>query len=342
MILIYAPQNQKIWLPSHWLFDTLPLIVIKVKLVMYINKLDQDSTQALEKLVAKCDFLRLTTSTEHYPDSLGSGLPLLIIETPLCSAVISLQGAHLLEFKTTEGDPLLWLSPNCNFTPGHALRGGIPVCLPWFGRNPHVSKELKHGYARNNFWQLGNAYLLPNGSAELEFLLLSDANELFPYDFSAEVRMTLGISAKIELTVNNTDTEDMECSWVLHNYHRVESLQNVQVQGLNPRTYLDNLENHKEKYQLEPVTFLTPVDRVFPNIENSVKIIGSPSIEIIHHNCPSVVTWNPGANAASQMADIGAGQEEFFICVERGAVLAEKWHLPAGTSKSAWIEFKQI
>jgi len=308
---------------------------------MHINKLDQDSTQALEKLVATCNFLRLTTSSDYYPGSLGAGLPLLIVETTLCSAVISLQGAHLLEFKTTDGDPLLWLSPNCNFTPGHALRGGVPVCLPWFGRNPNTSKELKHGYARNNFWQLGDAHLLPNGSAELEFLLQSDANELFPYDFSAELRMTLGHSVKIELTINNTDTEDMECSWVLHNYHRVESLENVRVEGLNPRTYLDNLDNHQEKFQADPVTYSSTVDRVFPNVEHSVKIVGSPSIEISHYNCPSVVTWNPGAEAASKMPDIGEGQEAFFICVERGSVLAEKWLLPAGTSKSAWMEFKQ-
>jgi len=309
---------------------------------MHINKLDQNSTQALEKLVAQRDFLRLTSSTDYYPNSLGSGLPLLVVETALCSAVISLQGAHLLEFKTTEGDPLLWLSPNCNFTPGNALRGGVPVCLPWFGRNPNVSKELKHGYARNNFWQLGDAHLLPNGSAELEFLLLSDANELFPYDFSAELRMTLGASAKIELTINNTDIEDMDCSWALHNYYRVESIENVRVEGLSPRPYLDNLEDLHEKYQTEAVTYLTAVDRVFPNVENNIHIIGSPNIVINHHNCPSVVTWNPGADMARQMTDIGAGQEEFFICVERGAVLAEKWHLPAGTSNSAWVEFKQI
>ncbi|HCS65509.1 MAG TPA: D-hexose-6-phosphate mutarotase [Cellvibrio sp.] len=309
---------------------------------MHINTPDAESKLHLEQLVAKSGFLRLTTSKEQYPSAPGTGLPLLVVETELCSAVISLQGAHLLEFKTTSGDPLLWLSPNCDFSAGTALRGGVPLCLPWFGVNQIDPTKPKHGFARNNFWELGEAHLLSDGSVELEFLFLSDANELFPFDFSAELRMTLGNNAKLELTINNTDTEDFDCSWAMHNYHRISSLKDVRVLGLAERKYLDNLEGHAEKHQSGDVDFPGPVDRVYHSIENTVSISGSPSIEITHSNCPSVVVWNPGSEAAAKIADIGEGQEQFYICVERGAVLSEKWHLPAGTSKSAWMEFKQI
>lgn len=310
---------------------------------MHINTPDAASTQRLEQLVAKSSrFLRLTSSNSHYPDAIGTGLPLLVVETELCSAVISLQGAHLLEFKATESDPLLWLSPNCDFTPGAALRGGVPLCLPWFGVNQADPTKQKHGFARNMYWELGEAHLLGDGSVELEFLFLSDANELFPYDFSAELRMTLGKSAKLELTINNTDTDDFDCSWAMHNYHRISSLSEVRVLGLAERNYLDNLEGYAEKHQAGDVGFTGPVDRVYPGIDNSVRISGSPTIEITHNNCPSAVIWNPGQEAASKIADIGEGQEQFYICVERGAILGEKWHLAAGTSKSAWMEFKQV
>nr|WP_324258895.1 D-hexose-6-phosphate mutarotase [Cellvibrio fontiphilus] len=309
---------------------------------MHINTPDTASTQRLEQLVAKTDFLRLTSSSEHYPNAMGIGLPLLVVETALCSAVVSLQGAHLLEFKTTNGDPLLWLSPNCDFTPGVALRGGVPLCLPWFGVNQAYPDKPKHGFARNNFWELGDAHLLSDGNVELEFLFLSDANELFPYDFSAELRITLGNSAKLELTINNTDTEDFECSWAMHNYHRINALSEVKVTGLAERKYFDNFENYTEKFQSGDVTFPGPVDRVYPAVENPVIIEGSPRIEISHHNCPSVITWNPGTEAAGKITDIGAGNEQFYICVERGAVLKEKWYMTAGSSQSAWMEFKQI
>ena len=309
---------------------------------MHINTLDAQSTLHLEQLVAKSSFLRLTTSKELYPSAPGTGLPLLLVETELCSAVISLQGAHLLEFKTTEGDPLLWLSPNCDFTAGTALRGGVPLCLPWFGVNPTDASKPKHGFARNNFWELGEAHLLSDNSVALEFIFISDANDLFPFDFSAELRMVLGNSAKLELTINNTDTEDFDCSWAMHNYHRISSLSDVRVLGLAERNYLDNFESHAEKHQAGDVSFPGPVDRVYPAIDHAVSISGSPNIEITHHNCPSVVVWNPGREAAANITDIGEGQEQFYICVERGGVLGEKWHLPAGTSNSAWMEFKQL
>lgn len=309
---------------------------------MHINTPNAASTQQLQQLVAKSPFLKLTSSQEVYPNAPGSGLPLLTVETALCSAVISLQGAHLLEFKTTNGDPLLWVSPNCDFTPGTALRGGVPLCLPWFGVNQQDPGKPKHGFARNQFWVFSGARQQTDGSVELEFLFQSDANNLFAFDFSAEVRMTLGNSAKIELTINNTDTNDFDCSWAMHNYHRISSLTNVRVEGLAGRNYFDNLENYAEKNQSGNVNFPGPVDRVYPGIENPVVINGVPAIEITHHNCPSVVVWNPGTDAAAKIADIGAGNEQFYICAERGAVLGEKWHLPAGTRQSAWMEFKQV
>jgi glucose-6-phosphate 1-epimerase len=306
---------------------------------MHTNSLDLDSIHALEEIIANCDFIKLSTSKDVYPQAPGSGLPLLCINTDLCSATISLQGAHLLEFKTTMGSPLLWVSPACDFTPGTALRGGIPLCLPWFGT---IAGKPKHGFARNNFWQLADAHSLPDGNVELEFLFVSYANPLFPYDFSAELRMTLGNTAKLELTINNTDDEDFDCSWVMHNYFPVHNLGDVCVQGLTNCSYNDSLDNNTTKYQHDDLKFTGAVDRIYPGINNSLRIIGTPGIEINHSNCPSVVAWNPGSEAAATIADIGAGQEQFYICVERGAVLAEQWHLPAGKSMSAWMEIKQM
>jgi glucose-6-phosphate 1-epimerase len=309
---------------------------------MHIHSLDAASLQDLEQLINSHDFLCLSSSKTRFPEAQGSGLPLIEVKTELCDAVISLQGAQLLNFLPAGGKELLWLSPNCDFTPGEALRGGIPLCLPWFGVNQEDPSKQKHGFARNHFWQLASARQLADGTVELEFLFLSDANHLFAYDFSAELRMTLGQSAKLELTINNTDTEDFNCSWAMHNYHAIESLAPVKVKGLAERSYLNNLDNYASEVLAGDLQFNGPVDRVFPNINNSLQIIGNPSIEIEHGNCPSVITWNPGAAAAAETADIGIGQEQFYICVERGAVLSEQWKLAAGSSQSAWLEFKQI
>jgi glucose-6-phosphate 1-epimerase len=296
----------------------------------------------LQSLVTSCDFLELTSSDKAFPGSKGKGLPILRVNTAKCSAFIALQGAHLLSFCAHNASPLLWISPNCDFTSGVALRGGIPVCLPWFGPNVLDPKKPKHGFARNRDWRLSAATLLADGSAELIFSFANEANELFDFNFTAQLTMTLGASIKLDITVVNTDTRAFDCSWVLHSYHPVSSLQDVRVQGLANRTYLDNLENHTAKTQQDDVSFPFEVDRVYPGIENPIVIAGKPTIQITHHNCPSVVVWNPGSINAAKITDIGEGNEQGYICVERGAVLAEKWNLMVGENKSARVEITEI
>lgn len=299
-------------------------------------------TNNLAELLQRCSFLKLTTSSHALPDSKGTGLPLIALETSKCKALIALQGAHLLRFCATDGKPLLWLSPNCDFSPGVALRGGIPICLPWFGPNPLDAHKPKHGFARNRDWELSDAALLADGSAQLFFRFASTANELFDFNFNAMLVMTLGANIKLELSVSNSDKSTFDCSWALHSYHPISSLSDVRVQGLVNKTYLDNLENHAAKIQQGDVSFPAAVDRVFPAIENALTIVGSPQIVITHNNCPSVVVWNPGAATAASIADIGEGNEQDYICVERGAVLNEQWTLTAGETRAAWIEITEI
>lgn len=298
--------------------------------------------EELTTLIANCDFLELTTSHTAFPDRKGAGLPILQVKTRLCTAHIALQGAHLLSFQAENGKPLLWVSPNCDFTPGVALRGGIPVCLPWFGPHPLDTNKPKHGFARNREWKLSSATCSADENVQLVFSFESPANELFDFNFHAQLTMNLSNKIKLDLQVTNTDKQRFNCSWALHSYHPIKSLEEVRVLGLAGRTYLDNLEHHTPKIQNGDVHFPSEVDRVFPAIDNTVKISGSPEIQITHHNCPSVVVWNPGAANAAKIADIGAGNEKTYICVERGAVLSEQWDLAAGETRSAWIEIKEV
>ena len=170
------------------------------------------SAEKLNHLIKNCDFLELASSHSIFPGSKGAGLPILRVTTPAFTACIALQGAHLLSFTATMGSPLLWLSPNCDFTPGVALRGGIPVCLPWFGPHQLDPKKPKHGFARNRDWQLTDAHCEPDGQAQLVFSFVSPANELFDFNFSAQLTMTLGSSIKLDLTITNTDTRAFDCA----------------------------------------------------------------------------------------------------------------------------------
>ncbi len=296
------------------------------------------ATETLQQLIAPWPFVQLISSREHYPRAPGTGLPLLKVDTPLCNAVIALQGAQLLEFTPRNGEPLLWLSPRCRFEPGSALRGGVPICLPWFGINRRNPSAPKHGFARNRDWQLTRVDMLATGVCILILELESPAGADFDRHFHAELRLELGNSARLILNISNRDEHPMVCSWALHSYHPVSSLADARVPGLTGREYVDNLQGLTVARQTEELVFISEVDRVFPGVDDPLVIQGQPRIALRHHNCPSVITWNPGAVNAAAMADVGPGGEQAFICVERGAVLDEEWTLAPGETRGGWLE----
>ena len=116
-------------------------------------------------------------------------LPLLKIETPTADCLISLQGAHVLQYKAHGKQPLLWVSPFATFKPGNAIRGGIPVCAPWFGVNQRDNSKPKHGFLRNRLWSVASSSAT---SVVLEYASTEDDLKLFNYPFTARLEVVVG------------------------------------------------------------------------------------------------------------------------------------------------------
>ena len=77
------------------------------------------------------------------------GLKALRLRASGSEALVYLHGAHLASFRTSEHGELLWLSEKARYAPGKAIRGGVPICFPWFGA--HARAELPaHGFARTH------------------------------------------------------------------------------------------------------------------------------------------------------------------------------------------------
>lgn len=291
------------------------------------------TTPSLEQQLQNVPEVALSHSTVNYPDRTHQpGLPLLEIDNPHCRAVVALQGAQLLEFTPHGGDALLWLSPNAIFSPGKAIRGGIPVCLPWFGVNQHAPEQPKHGFARNRDWQLQHIATDPDGETRLGFGFEYNGTEpaLFPYPFSA--RLSLRLSQQLELTlmVANTGTDTLPLSWALHSYHPVADLAATRVTGLDGCRYLDNTRGLAPAVQTGEVRFSGEIDRAYERVGRTQVIEGNPRIVINGENCNSAIVWNPGAELAAGIGDIGAGNYAGFVCVERGAAFGDARHLHAG------------
>ena len=92
-------------------------------------------------------------------------IPILYLKHTVGTAKIALQGAQLISWqpKNTAKD-VLWLSEIEPFQSGVAIRGGVPICYPWFGS----VKQPAHGTARIRLWQLSH-YDISAQKVRLEF-----------------------------------------------------------------------------------------------------------------------------------------------------------------------------
>ncbi|UZE97396.1 D-hexose-6-phosphate mutarotase [Alkalimarinus alittae] len=264
-------------------------------------------------------------------------LALLNIESPMCNAVIAVQGAQLLEFAPKDATPWLWLSPKAVFQEGHPVRGGIPVCAPWFGVNHQDATKPKHGFVRTQDWQLINITESPSGVMKLVFQFLSAKEDfsLFPHKFSLELTLLLSDHIDISFSVKNSSPIEMPFSWALHSYFCVDDLNRVRVTGLENNTYLDATNALTPITQSGAVCFKTEVDRVYESVDTEQVIKGSPSLSIKGTNCPTAIVWNPGSELAEKMADITVNHYDEYICVERGAAFGNTWRVPPGQSATA-------
>lgn len=295
-------------------------------------------------LTTSCPGVSLSDSEALYNKP---GLPLLVIDNAWCQAVIAPQGAHLVEFNRKSADgspvmPLLWLSPGALFTGGKAIRGGIPVCFPWFGPHPQDPTAPQHGLARTRDWLLTRA-AETSDATELVFALQSseDTLRVYPHAFCAELRFKLGKTLTIELTVHNEGDSAMPVGWALHSYFPVTDTAQAIVPELVGREYLDKTDEYRRKQLVQNLDFSQLTDAVFVQSPDKISLLrpeGSLLISCV--NAPTTIVWNPNVGANS-IADLGSNTYKEFVCVERGVAFDDCWQLAAGESVSARMEIDQ-
>lgn len=291
-----------------------------------------------DKLPPHCGVTLIHSSTLH--DERHPGLPLLQIRNRHCDALVALQGAQVLSFTPRGGDDLLWLSPNAVFAAGQAIRGGIPVCLPWFGVNRENPDKPKHGFVRNRPWRLSAADTDDDGITRLtlSYSYQGDEPELFTHPFSATLTLLFGPRLTLMLTVHNHDHHPMPLSWAWHSYFPVADLDSVAVCGLDACDYLDNTQGLSRQHQHGAVRFHGEVDRVYESVQAAQQIAGNPAIQLLGRECDTAIVWNPGAENSAQMGDLGAEVYRDFICVERGMAFANAQSVAPGEAISATLE----
>ena len=307
---------------------------------MQMNNLANDSSHdEQQELLKACKFSYLSNSTVLYQKKHKQDL--LIINSPSCYAVISPQGAQLLEFRPHGEEDWLWLSPLASFAPGEAIRGGIPICLPWFGVNQENPDSPKHGIARNQTWQLTDIDEQTNKTTVVfELHYDGECPELVKHPFYCQLTFELGTELGMQIKIKNCSDHKQTFSWAMHSYFAVEHSVKTQISGLENVAFLDNTEGLKTVKQAGSVVFAGEVDRVYQYTDTPQYLLANQKLEISGFNCPSCIVWNPGALAAMRIKDIKNHYSE-FVCIERGCTFDDSLKLNAGETFRSTMRVKK-
>jgi len=245
---------------------------------------------------------------------MNNGFKYLSIENESATAKIAFQGAHIFHFQAKDKVPLLWVSDKSNFEDGKAIRGGVPICWPWFGEHPTNSSLPKHGFARISLWELDEVIDTNPAVTEVKMSLLG--SELFDYKFKLTVTFKIGKELKISLSTENLDERAFTISQALHTYFMIDSVENVKISGLEALEFTDFIDGTKH-IQDSFVSITKEVDRIYQNVNYPLSLVDANRyISIDSNGSNSSVVWNPWSSKCSQMDDMSVDSYKHFICIE--------------------------
>jgi len=270
------------------------------------------------------------------------------IKHPKFNAQLCLQGAQLTQFNSKTSGPLLWLSPDAKFEKGKSVRGGIPICWPWFGAvefNPESVKanipgsQGAHGFARNMLWQLD--YLKESAHEVCIGLKLGHNKqtlEVWPFEFELICHFQLSNDLKMQLECKNLSKKDITLSQALHTYLPTPNIKNTLIQGAHNSQYIDALDGWKQKVQTGSVKISEEVDRIYLGHKN-YRVIRDGKNLILNSNSHSSIIWNPWIKKSQWLSHYPDTGFESMLCIESANVLDDYIPLaPGHTSQALSLE----
>ena len=264
-------------------------------------------------------------------------MPIVAINNDLGQAKIALQGAHIMHFQPVGEQPMIWMSEDAQFKPGKSLRGGIPICWPWFGAHTVDSSFPAHGFARVANWQPIASEALVDGrtSIYLELIHNDASRKMCGHGLSLQLQVIVGATLELVLKTTNNGEIPFTLSQAMHTYFQVGDVRKVHIEGLNGCAYLDKVEGFKRKSQDGSVYIKEETDRIYVGVKESIRLIDSSlkrAIVIQHQGGGSMVVWNPWVEVAEKMGDLGSDGYLRMLCVETANAAEHQVVLAAGES----------
>ncbi|ANP74665.1 D-hexose-6-phosphate mutarotase [Cryobacterium arcticum] len=264
-------------------------------------------------------------STLELPSSvelgLGQGgLAVARVFAPTGTAEVYLRGAHVSAWTPAGGTPVIWMSEQSEYAPGVPLRGGVPICFPWFAAHPTDATAPSHGFARLADWQLVEAREAGDDVVLVFVLTDTEASRAsaWPHRFEARYTVTVGARLTLALEVTNRDTEAVSFEEALHTYLAVADIRQTEVAGLEGTPFTDRLTGPRPA-ESTPVRFDAETDRIYLNTPATTTVTDASTgrvITVAKQGSASTVVWNPWIDKAAAMADFGDTEYTGMVCVE--------------------------
>lgn len=272
--------------------------------------------------------------------------------------VVAQQGAHIISYQIDGDQPLIWSNPGAVFKQGKAIRGGMPICWPWFGnfqRNPQAVQDMRqssepanaHGEVRAIDWELMG--MGEDGDALIvEFIQPKAEGHLpgWPHTVGLKLQIRMDAALNVSLVSFNAGPEDVTLSQALHSYFAVSDIKQVSIEGLDGVTYLNTLESwEQQNVQVGDITFTGETDRIYQGTPDLTSIIDPEwkrRIQIQTIGSNSSVVWNPWIEKTKTLGDMEADGWQSMVCVETANVMGDIVTLKPGDmhmmSVSIWAE----
>ena len=248
-----------------------------------------------------------------------------------------LHGAHVLHYQPAGQSPVLWQSRASAFEAGKPIRGGIPVCWPWFGAHPEDPAQPAHGVARLIEWEPVDS----TATSEATTATLQLPASYYP---NAALQLTVELSEQLSVILTTTNTQEVELTYAeaLHSYFSIGDIHAVTVAGLDGQSYINQIASSDGlQKQSGPIAFSAETDRIYTDTTDEC-IVTDPSlnraIRIRKENSRSTVVWNPWTDKSVRMPDFGDNEFLEMVCVETANCGPDAITLPPGETHALRLE----
>jgi glucose-6-phosphate 1-epimerase len=253
--------------------------------------------------------------------------------------VVAQQGAHIISYQVDGDQPVIWSNPGAVFKHGKAIRGGMPICWPWFGnlqRNPQSVQAMRrssepanaHGEVRAIDWELMG--MGEDGDALIvEFIQPKAEGHLpgWPHTVGLKLQIRLDAALNVSLVSFNAGQEEVTLSQALHSYFAISDIRHVRIEGLDGVSYLNTLESwEKQNAQVGDITFNGETDRIYQDTPDLISVVDPEwkrRIQIQTLGSKSAVVWNPWIEKTKTLTDMEADGWQNMVCVESANVMTD-------------------